>query len=88
MKASKVAYKPVGMAMGALSGVLAGAMFKQVWKRLGHEEDAPDATDEHRTWREVVSAAVLQGAIFAGVKAAVDRGGATATSRLTGTWPG
>lgn len=41
MKASKVAYKPVGMAMGALSGVLAGAMFKQVWKRLGHEEDAP-----------------------------------------------
>ncbi|MFF7550460.1 DUF4235 domain-containing protein [Streptomyces canus] len=88
MKASKVAYKPVGMAMGALSGVLAGAMFKQVWKRLGHEEDAPDATDEHRTWREVVSAAVLQGAIFAGVKAAVDRGGATATHRLTGTWPG
>ncbi|MET9462044.1 DUF4235 domain-containing protein [Streptomyces canus] len=88
MKASKVAYKPVGMAMGALSGVLAGAMFKQVWTRLGHEEDAPDATDEHRTWREVVSAAVLQGAIFAGVKAAVDRSGATATRRLTGTWPG
>lgn len=88
MKASKVAYKPVGLAMGAVSGVLAGAVFKQVWKKLGHEEDAPDATDEHRTWREVLSAAVLQGAIFAGVKAAVDRGGATATRRLTGTWPG
>ncbi|NGO12411.1 DUF4235 domain-containing protein [Streptomyces sp. HC44] len=88
MKASKIAYKPVGMAMGALSGVLAGAVFKQVWKKLGHEEDAPDATDEHRTWREVMSAAVLQGAIFAGVKAAVDRGGATATRRLVGTWPG
>ncbi|WP_328884616.1 DUF4235 domain-containing protein [Streptomyces sp. NBC_00299] len=53
MKASKIAYKPIGMAMGAVSGVLAGAVFKQVWKRLGHEEDAPDATDEHRTWREV-----------------------------------
>lgn len=88
MKASKIAYKPVGLAMGALSGVLSGAVFKQIWKRLGHEEDAPDATDEHRTWREVLSAAVLQGAIFAGVKAAVDRGGATATRRLTGTWPG
>lgn len=88
MKASKVAYKPVGMAMGAVSGVVAGAVFKQVWKKLGHEEDAPDATDEHRTWREVLSAAVLQGAIFAGVKAAVDRGGATATRRVTGTWPG
>ncbi|MFE9443414.1 DUF4235 domain-containing protein [Streptomyces sp. NPDC006602] len=88
MKASKIAYKPVGMAMGALSGVLAGTVFKQVWKQLRHDEDAPDATDEHRTWRETLSAAVLEGAIFAGVKAAVDRGGATATRRLTGTWPG
>ncbi|MDH6546465.1 hypothetical protein M2164_000759 [Streptomyces sp. SAI-208] len=88
MQASKLAYKPVGMAMGAVSGVVAGAVFKQVWKKLGHEEDAPDATDEERAWREVLTAAVLQGAIFAGVKAAVDRGGATATRRLTGTWPG
>ncbi|MER7176425.1 DUF4235 domain-containing protein [Streptomyces mesophilus] len=88
MKASKIAYKPVGMALGALSGVLAGAVFKEVWKRVANEEDAPDATDEHRTWREVLTAAVLQGAIFAGVKAAVDRGGATATRRLTGVWPG
>ncbi|WP_367325980.1 DUF4235 domain-containing protein [Streptomyces sp. HUAS ZL42] len=88
MRASKIAYKPVGLALGALSGVLAGAVFKQVWKRLGHEEDAPDATDEERTWSEVLAAAVLQGAIFAGVKAAVDRGGAATTRRLTGTWPG
>ncbi|MFF4035124.1 DUF4235 domain-containing protein [Streptomyces sviceus] len=88
MKASKLAYKPVGMVMGAVSGVVAGSVFKQVWKKLGHEEDAPDATDEQRTWREVLTAAVLQGAIFAGVKAAVDRSGATATRRLTGTWPG
>ena len=88
MKASKVAYKPVGMAMGILGGVLAGAVFKQAWKRLAHEDEAPDATDEFRSWREVLTAAVVQGAIFAGVKAAVDRGGATAVRRLTGTWPG
>lgn len=88
MKASKIVYKPVGMAVGAASGVVAGSVFKKVWKQLGHEEDAPDATDEQRTWRETVSAAVLQGAIFAGVKAAVDRGGAVAARRLTGTWPG
>ncbi|TQK42375.1 uncharacterized protein DUF4235 [Streptomyces sp. SLBN-118] len=88
MKAAKVAYKPVGLALGALSGVLAGAVYKQVWKKLGHEEDAPDATDEERTWKEVLLAATLQGAIFAAVKAAVDRGGAATTKRLTGTWPG
>ncbi|MFF3342716.1 DUF4235 domain-containing protein [Streptomyces flavidovirens] len=88
MKASKIAYKPVGGALGALSGVVAGAVVKQVWAKLGHDEEAPDATDEDRTWREILLAATLQGAIFAAVKAAVDRGGAAATKRLTGTWPG
>ncbi|MGN9793075.1 DUF4235 domain-containing protein [Streptomyces sp. OZ13] len=88
MKASKVFYKPVGLAIGATSGAVAGAVFGQVWKKLGHDEDAPDATDEGRSWREVLLAATLQGAIFAVVKAAVDRSGAVATKRLTGTWPG
>ncbi|WP_330289616.1 DUF4235 domain-containing protein [Streptomyces sp. NBC_00576] len=88
MKASKIAYKPVGMAMGALGGILAGALFKRAWKRLAHEDEAPDATDEFRSWREVLAAAVVQGAIFAGVKAAVDRGGATVIRRVTGSWPG
>lgn len=87
-KASKVACKPVGLALGAVSGMLAGAVFKQAWKTLGHDEDAPDATDEQRGWREVVLAATLQGAIFAAVKAIVDRSGATAARGLTGTWPG
>jgi hypothetical protein len=85
VKAAKVAYKPVGLALGALSGVLTGGLFKQASKTLGHDKDAPDATDEDRTWRATLLAAVLQGAIFAGVKAAVDRGAAATTRRLTGT---
>ncbi|GHJ96759.1 membrane protein [Streptomyces sp. NE5-10] len=88
MKASKIAYKPVGLALGAVSGMAAGLAFRQAWKTLGHEDDAPDATDEDRTWQEVLVAAALQGAIFAVVKAAVDRAGAATTRRLTGTWPG
>ncbi|MEV5281742.1 DUF4235 domain-containing protein [Streptomyces sp. NPDC051994] len=88
MKAAKVVYKPVGLALGAASGMISGVLFKQAWKKLGHDEDGPDATDEERTWGEVLLAAALQGAIFAAVKAAVDRSGATATRRLTGTWPG
>ncbi|HJD82829.1 DUF4235 domain-containing protein [Kitasatospora aureofaciens] len=88
MKASKIAYRPVGLALGAVSGLAAGALFKQAWKALGHDEDAPDATDEDHSWREVLLAATLQGAIFAVLKAAVDRAGATGVRRLTGTWPG
>ncbi|MGW5849149.1 DUF4235 domain-containing protein [Streptomyces sp. NPDC055254] len=88
MKASKVAYRPVGLALGAVSGMIAGAAFKQAWKVVEGQGDAPDATDENRSWQEILIAAAIQGAIFAVVKAAVDRSGAIATRRVTGTWPG
>ncbi|ATZ22209.1 DUF4235 domain-containing protein [Streptomyces lavendulae] len=88
MKASKLAYKPVGLALGAVSGMIAGAAFKQVWKIVEGENDAPSATDENRSWKQVLVAAAIQGAIFAVVKAAVDRSGAVVTRRVTGTWPG
>ena len=67
--------------------VLAGAIFKRVWKITAGEGDAPKATGAGRGWREVLLAA-LQGAIFALVKAAVDRAAAAGTHKLTGTWPG
>ncbi|MFC9819252.1 DUF4235 domain-containing protein [Streptomyces erythrochromogenes] len=88
MKAAKIVYKPVGLALGAEGGMVAGVAFKQAWKMIGHDDDALDATDENRTWQEVLSAAGLQGAIFAVVKAAVYRAGSATTRRLTGTWPG
>lgn len=74
------------MAMGALDGgVRAYAVVEKTGHRLAHEEYAPDSTGspgspgEHCGRREVRPAAVLKGAILAGVKAAVDRGGATAS---------
>ncbi|MFD6874594.1 MULTISPECIES: DUF4235 domain-containing protein [unclassified Streptomyces] len=88
MKASKIAYKPVGLALGAASGMVAGAVFKQAWKVIEGDGDAPDATDEDRPWKQILLAAAIQGAIFAVVKASVDRSGAVAIRRLTGTWPG
>ncbi|MFD4867053.1 DUF4235 domain-containing protein [Streptomyces sp. NPDC058412] len=88
MRASKIAYKPVGLALGTLSGLIAGAVFNQAWKVIEGEDDAPDATDEDRTWKQILLAAAIQGAIFAVVKASVDRSGALAIRRMTGTWPG
>jgi hypothetical protein len=86
-KALKIAYKPVGMLLGVGAGVLAGVIFKQVWKVAGHDGDAPNATDEDRGWTEILLAAALQGAIYALVKAAVDRGGAAGVRKATGQWP-
>jgi Protein of unknown function (DUF4235) len=84
----KLLYKPVGMLVSVLGGLLAGAIFKKVWKLAAREDEAPKATDAGRGWREVLLAATLQGAIFALVKAAVDRGAAEGTRKLTGVWPG
>jgi hypothetical protein len=84
----KLLYKPVSILASVLGGVLAGAIFKRVWRAAAGEDEAPKATDASRGWREVLIAATLQGAIFALVKAAVDRGAAVGTRRLTGIWPG
>ena len=84
----KIMYKPFGVLAGVLGGILAGAIFKQIWKLIAHEEDTPDSKDLQKGWGEVLIAATIQGAIFAVVKAAVDRGAATATLKLTGIWPG
>ncbi|MDQ0792422.1 DUF4235 domain-containing protein [Streptomyces sp. B1I3] len=88
MRASAFLYKPVGLALGAASGMIASAAFKQTWKVIEGHDDAPDALDEDRSWQQILLAAAIQGAIFAVVKAAVDRSGALATRRATGVWPG
>jgi hypothetical protein len=78
----------VNLIASMLSGLLAHLIFKTVWKIIGRGDDAPKPTDEQQGWGEILLAATLQGAIFAVVKAAVDRGAAEATLKLTGTWPG
>jgi hypothetical protein len=85
---NKLLYKPFSIAFSVAGGVLAGMVFKQVWKAIAGEDDAPEATSRDYGWGEVLAAAALQGAIFAVVKAAIDRGGAEGVRRLTGEWPG
>jgi predicted metal-dependent enzyme (double-stranded beta helix superfamily) len=87
-KAVKIAYKPVGILLGVGAGVISGVIFKQVWKVIEGDQDAPNATDEDRGWAEILISAAVQGAIFALVKAAVDRAGATGVRKATGQWPG
>jgi hypothetical protein len=85
---ARLIYRPFGLLFSVLGGILAGVAFKQLWKIVAHEEEAPKATDSEYGWREVLPAAMLEGAIFGLVKAAVDRGGARAFQKATGTWPG
>jgi len=84
----KLLYKLVNLIASMLGGLLAGLIFKRVWKIIGPGDDAPKPTDERPGWGEILLAATLQGAIFAVVKAAADRGAAEATRKLTRIWPG
>ncbi|WP_436498733.1 DUF4235 domain-containing protein [Actinokineospora sp. HUAS TT18] len=77
-------YRPLSLVISVLGGVLASAVFKRVWRAVSGEAEAPEATSpDHRT-REVLLAALLQGAIFGVVKAGLDRAGAKGFRRLTG----
>jgi predicted metal-dependent enzyme (double-stranded beta helix superfamily) len=85
---ARLFYKPFGLLFSVLGGIVAGAIFKRVWRVAADEEEAPQATDRRRGWGEVAAAAAAEGAVFAGVKALIDRAGATGFERVTGAWPG
>jgi predicted metal-dependent enzyme (double-stranded beta helix superfamily) len=87
-KGAKLAYRPIGLIGGIAAGMVSGAIFKQVWKAVAKEDDAPDALQSEYSMAEVVLAAAIQGAIFAATKAAIDRAGARGFTKLTGSWPG
>jgi hypothetical protein len=85
----KLLYKQVNLIASMLGGLLAGLIFKGVWKIVGRGDDAPEPTDERQGWGEVLLAATLHGAIFAVVKAALDRAAVEATTRkLIEIWRG
>lgn len=84
----KLIFRIASLLAGMVGGLLASAIFKKAWKLTARQDEAPKATDAARGWHEILIAAALQGAIFATVKAAVDRAAAHGTHSLTGTWPG
>ncbi len=85
---AKVLYAPFGIIAGLIGGLVAGTIFKQVWKGLAGEDDPPTPRQSEYSWKEILGAAALQGAIFSVVKALINRGGAKGFEKVTGSWPG
>ena len=84
---AKILYKPIGIAVGVLAGLLAGKVFELIWGLVSDEQPA-DADDRDAGWPEVLISAGIQGAVFATVQALVRRSGAKGFERMTGIWPG
>lgn len=87
-KLAKLAYRPFGITSSLLAASVAGVIFKQIWRRVADEDDAPSALQSEYSLRTILLAAGLQGLIVAVVKALIQRGGANVFTKLTGAWPG
>jgi len=85
---SKMKYKALGLLVGLLGGMLASTIVRKVWELTPGHDEAPEAIDTRRSWTEILTAAALQGAIFAVIRAAVERATATGAEKLTGEQPG
>jgi hypothetical protein len=85
---AKALYTPISIVFSVLGAVVAGAIFKQIWKRIAGEEESPKALESEYGWREILPPAAAQGLVFGVVKAGIQRSGAKGFERLTGVWPG
>jgi hypothetical protein len=85
--AMKLIYKPFGIVIGILAGLLSKRLFEFIWSKID-EEEPPKPTTEIAPWTKVLAAAAVQGVTFKVTRAAVDRAGAKGFAHLTGVWPG
>ncbi len=50
-------YKPLALAASVGGGILAGAVFNQVWKKVGGSDERPEPQDLSQRTRDVLIAA-------------------------------
>jgi hypothetical protein len=83
----KFIYKPFGIVLGLLAGLVSKKIFDFIWARFDDHE-APKPTTQEADWPKILAAAAMQGLVFKTVRAVADRNMAQGFAYLTGTWPG
>jgi hypothetical protein len=83
----KILYKPFGLVLGVLAGIVSQKLFNAVWG-IFDKEEPPKPTTEEADWPKIIAAAAVQGVTFRVTRATVDRLGAKGFRFFTGVWPG
>lgn len=83
----KFLYKPFGIIIGLLSGILARQVASQIWGYVDDREP-PKATTRDTTWGKLLAAVTIQSVTLGITRAVVNRTGAKGYHWLTGVWPG
>lgn len=84
---SKILFTPFSMLAGLLAGLIGKAIFSAIWSRVD-ADDPPTPDDPDATFKRLLTAALLQGALFAAIRMATDHAARRAFFSLTGSWPG
>ncbi|MCP9274216.1 DUF4235 domain-containing protein [Mycolicibacterium arenosum] len=83
-RTTKVLYQPLSLAASVAVGLLAGAVFNQLWKAVNSSDDPPpDPDDLTKSTRSTLAAAALQGLVFGLVRGAVNRASAKGYRAVT-----
>lgn len=80
-------YKPFGITLSIIAGLLGKKLFEFVWTKIDDQEP-PEATTQDTSWPRLLSTAAVQGMIFQTTRFVVNRYGAIGFHHLTGVWPG
>jgi hypothetical protein len=83
----KLLFKPFGMILGLIAGVVSRRLFRALWSMVD-ERDPPSATAPHASWSRVLGASALRALSSSLTRTTADRLGARAFHWLTGSWPG
>jgi hypothetical protein len=83
----KLLFKPMGLVIGLLAGILARSTARRIWTAFDDRE-APGPDQRDATYLRLVPWLLLEGALFRLVKGVVDHGSRRGFQRLTGEWPG
>jgi hypothetical protein len=83
----KLLYAPFGVLAGIIGAKLGRKVFDGVWSKFDDREAPPSPIKGESDWRKAIAGAALEGAAYAGTKAAVNRVSAKSFHHLTGLWP-